>query len=82
VRSYEESCALLDRVVGRCIRVPAFGESVLSDPVAALREYELNEDELDDFRALCAEHREEAEEVWETVRSEMERLTSAEHPAY
>jgi hypothetical protein len=81
MRSYEESCALLDQVVGRCIRVPAFGKALLSDPVAALREYELNEDELDDFRALCDEHREEAREVWETIRAEMERLTSAGQPA-
>jgi hypothetical protein len=71
MRSYDESCSIIDRIVGRCIRIPEFASSVLSDPEAALKEYNLNEDELDDFRALCAGHREEAGEVWETVRADM-----------
>jgi hypothetical protein len=51
--------------------MPEFGSSVLLDPEVALREYDLNEDELDDFRALTAGHREEAAEVWESVRAGM-----------
>jgi hypothetical protein len=71
MRSYDESCSLIDEIVGRCIRIPEFASSVLSDPEVALKEYGLNEDELDDFRALSAGHREEAGEVWETVRTGM-----------
>ena len=71
MRSYDESCALLDRVVGRCVRDPAFAASVLEDPESALAEYHLNEDELDDFRSLKARHREEAAEAWHAIRNGM-----------
>jgi hypothetical protein len=71
MRTYDESCALLDRVVGRCVRDAAFAASVLEDPESALAEYELNEDELDDFRSLKARHREEAAEAWHAIRSGM-----------
>jgi hypothetical protein len=67
-RSYEESCALLDQIVGRCVRDVEFGSAVLSDPETALLEYDLNEDELDDFRALRARHRDEAAESWAAIR--------------
>jgi hypothetical protein len=71
MRSYEESCALLDGIVGRCIREADFAERVLADPEAALREYQLEEHELDDFRELKKDHREEAAEGWRTIRERM-----------
>lgn len=43
----------MDGIVGRCIREPEFGRRVLEDPATTLAEYGLNEDELDDFRALA-----------------------------
>jgi hypothetical protein len=72
VRSYEESCGLLDRIVGRCVRDGAFASAVLEDPEGALAEYELNDDELDDFRALAARHRDEAAEGWAAIREAIE----------
>jgi len=71
MRTYDESCALLDRVVGRCVRDAAFAASVLENPESALAEYELNEDELDDFRSLKARHRDEAAEAWHAIRTGM-----------
>jgi hypothetical protein len=68
MRTYEESCTLLDGIVGRCVREAPFASAVLDDPAAALKEYELNADELDDFLALRADHREEAEETWRSIR--------------
>jgi hypothetical protein len=73
-RSYEESCALLDQIVGRCVREPQFSERVLADPGEALREYALTEDELDDFHALRAGHLAEAIEVWAAIRARMGEL--------
>jgi hypothetical protein len=64
---------MLDRIVGRCVRDPVFGEAVLVDPERALEEYELNTDELDDFRALAAEPN-GARVVWAGIREAMERL--------
>ena len=72
MRSYEESCALLDQIVGRCVRDAGFASAVLGDPDGALAEYELNEDELDDFRALRARHRDEAYEGWAAIRDAIE----------
>ena len=74
MRSYEESCELIDRIVGRCVREAQFASFVLSDPEAALKDYDLNEDELDDFRALRAGHQSEAEEGWEAIRERMAAL--------
>jgi hypothetical protein len=74
VRNYEESCALLDRIVGRCVRDEAFATRVLDDPVSALAMYELNQDELDDFLALKAGHRREAEQGWAEIRAAMASL--------
>jgi hypothetical protein len=54
IRTAEESLRLIDRLVGRCVRDAEFAAAVLTDPDAALREYALTEDELDDFRALSA----------------------------
>ena len=76
MRSYEESCALLDGIVGRCIREADFAERVLSDPEAALREYQLEEHELDDFRELKKDHREEAAQGWRAIRERMAELQS------
>jgi hypothetical protein len=53
-RTVEESLVLIDRIVGRCVREPEFAAAMLADPDATLVGYALNEDELDDFRALSA----------------------------
>jgi hypothetical protein len=74
MRTYEESCALLDQIVGRCVRDAEFAAFVLADPEAALKEYELNEDELDDFRALRDRHRDEAAETWAAIRDGLETI--------
>lgn len=74
MRTYEESCARLDPIVGRCVRDVAFATSVLGDPEGALKEYELNEDELDDFRSLRDGHREEAAEGWNAIRIGLEMV--------
>jgi len=44
---------LMDTIVGLCIRDLEFGKSVLEDPVSALAEFDLEQDELDDFLALA-----------------------------
>lgn len=67
-RSYDESCVLLDGIVGRCARDAAFAQAVVADPVEALADYQLEEHELDDFRALSASHGDEALEAWAAVR--------------
>jgi hypothetical protein len=68
----EERLALLDTIVGRCVRDRAFADRVLSDPDEALREYALDEGELDDFRALAASRRDEAIAVWAALRAALE----------
>jgi hypothetical protein len=70
-RSYEQSCALLDGIVGRCIRDPAFSRQVLEEPATALRDYNLTAEELDDFLALQAGHAAEAEQVWTAIRTRL-----------
>jgi len=80
MRSYEESCALIDRIVGRCIREAEFAPFVLSDPEAALKDYDLNEDELDDFRALRAGHQKEAGEGWAAIRERIRALSNTIQP--
>lgn len=72
MRTYEESCRLLDEIVGRCVRDAEFAVSVLTDPEIALKEYELNEDELDDFRALKNRHFDETKEGWSALRISLE----------
>ena len=76
MRSYEESCAMVDRIVGRCIREADFASATLADPDTALRDYHLNKGELSDFQVLHAEHREEAGQIWATIRNRMEALRS------
>jgi hypothetical protein len=44
---------------------------VLDDPDGTLAEYDLNEDELDDFRILAAEHREYCLKGWKILREAM-----------
>lgn len=73
-RSYEQSCSLLDQIVGRCVRDPEFSSRVLENPQAALSEYALTDHELDDFLALKAGHSAEAAQVWEAIRARMEEL--------
>jgi hypothetical protein len=53
-RTANESVRLIDRLVGRCVREPGFAAAVLANPDVALCEYELSQDELDDFRVLSA----------------------------
>jgi len=53
-----ERILVLDGIVGRCIRDLDFGRRVLENPDLALVDYDLTEDELDDFRALAALRRE------------------------
>jgi len=49
---------MIDLLVGRCVRDPEFAAAVLADPEAALSEYALSEDELEDFRVLSkGDHR-------------------------
>jgi len=81
MRTYEESCALLDRVVGRCVRDESFAAAVLENPEAALEEYQLNEDELDDFRSLKARHREEAAQTWTAIRTGMAQVRARQQQA-
>lgn len=76
MRTYQESCTLLDGIVGRCVRESDFAAAVLDDPAAALREYDLNGDELDDFLALRADHKDEAAETWKTIR---EHIAAPDH---
>lgn len=68
MRTYEQSCAYLDAIVGRCVRDDAFAEGVLDCPEAALAEYALTDDEMDDFRAITTRHREEARSAWASLR--------------
>ena len=79
MRTFEQSCRLLDEIVGRCVRDMAFAASVLDDPESALLEYELEEHELDDFRALRARHRDEAREGWAAIRAGLKVRLSCDH---
>jgi hypothetical protein len=75
-RTYDESCVLLDRIVGRCVRDRDFASMVLNDPRAALREYGLSGHELDDFLALQQGYADEAAQVWEAIRKKLIMLQS------
>jgi hypothetical protein len=74
MRTYEESCTLLDGIVGRCVREAEFASRVLDNPEPALKEYDLNGDELDDFLALRASHREGADKAWTSIRQRIAAL--------
>jgi hypothetical protein len=76
-RSYEESCKLLDQIVGRCVRDPQFSTRVLADPREALREFDLNEDEMEDFLILKDGHLTEAVAVWDAVRERLKKPDGA-----
>ncbi|KMO29887.1 hypothetical protein [Methylobacterium aquaticum] len=76
-RTYAQSCALLDGIVGRCVRDAAFSRQVLADPEAALAPFALTADEMEDFLILRAEHLGEAERVWTTIR---DRLAAGRGP--
>jgi hypothetical protein len=74
-RTTEESLSVIDRVIGRCLRDRPFAEAVLENPEVALAAYGLQEDEMDDFRALKKNDREEALRGWAEVRMTLpERL--------
>lgn len=68
MRTIEQSTALIDQIIGRCVREADFGERVLRDPAQALAEYQLNQAELDDFLALKAQYAEEAAMHWANLR--------------
>ncbi|WP_434427084.1 hypothetical protein [Nannocystis pusilla] len=81
MRSFAESCALLDSIVGRCVREPEFAERVLDEPEAALAAYGLARHELDDFLALAGDHKQEAAETWAAIRAGIEaRRRARRHP--
>lgn len=73
-RTYEESCAVLDEIVGRCVRDLDFGCRVLEDPATALEPFHLHQHELDDFLTLRRDHRDRAAAGWESIRTAMEAL--------
>jgi hypothetical protein len=68
VRTVDDSIALIDTIVGRCVRDHDFARKVMEDPETALAEYRLNSGELDDFIALKAQMGGTALEVWEALR--------------
>ncbi|HXU69377.1 MAG TPA: hypothetical protein VN947_08610 [Polyangia bacterium] len=68
MRTTEESCAIIDRISGRCVREPEFAARVMADPAGALIEYDLEPDELEDFVVLQQRHRDEALRGWARVR--------------
>lgn len=76
-RSYEQSCKLLDQIVGRCVRDPGFSALVMSDPREALREFDLTEDEIEDFLILKEDHFAEASQVWSAIRERLEKKAGA-----
>ena len=69
MRTFEESCACLDEIVGKCVRDAGFAAAVLDKPEVALAAYGLTEDEMDDFRALSKGHREDARQGWANLRA-------------
>jgi hypothetical protein len=75
----DERLKLLDTIVGRCIRDLDFGDRVLRDPEAALVSYDLDEDEMDDFRAL-ARYADEARPRWQQIHDLFYRAAPAEGP--
>jgi hypothetical protein len=81
MRTVAESTALIDRIVGRCVRDAAFAEQLLLDPEHALAEYRLTEGELEDFRALRATHAREARAQWAILRSILYRRCDDATPA-
>jgi hypothetical protein len=76
-RSYEQSCKLLDQIVGRCVRDPHFSAQVMADPRAALQAFNLTEDELEDFLILQDGHLAEATQVWSAIRDRLVKRDGA-----
>jgi hypothetical protein len=68
MRTTEQSIALIDEIIGRCVREAEFADRVLRDPDRALAEYQLEEDEIGDFRALRAKTADEAIVQWTHLR--------------
>jgi hypothetical protein len=71
-RTVEESCKLIDIIVGRCVREPDFALAVLDDPEQALREYSLSEEELEDFTALSKRDHAAILSGWDELRNRIE----------
>ena len=71
MRTVEESIALIDKIVGRCIREPEFGRAVIDDPETALRDYQLNKEEMGDFLALRVKVGEDAISYWRDMKAAM-----------
>jgi hypothetical protein len=65
---FDERLALMDGIVGRCLRESDFGRQVLEDPETALKGYALSEEEMNDFRAL-AKHRDSVLRTWAELRA-------------
>lgn len=75
MRTYEESCLVLDQIVGKCVRDAEFAAAVLDNPERALASYQLTDDEMDDFRALKRGHQDEASRGWAEIRDAMDGLS-------
>lgn len=72
MRTFEQSTRLIDEIVGRCVREPAFARAVIHDPEQALAvDYALNEAEMKDFLALRAQLGEEAVVQWQHLRESL-----------
>jgi hypothetical protein len=71
MRTFEQSTRLIDEIVGRCVREPAFGRAVIHDPEQTLAAYALNEAEMKDFLALRAQLGDEALGQWAQLRASL-----------
>lgn len=68
MRDTAASVALIDGIVGRCVRDPAFARAVISDPRSALAGYGLDEGEEADFLALREKVGAAALAAWSSLR--------------
>jgi hypothetical protein len=68
MRTVEQSTALIDEIVGRCVREADFAARVLENYEEALAEYRLNRAELDDFKALREQYASQAAAHWALLR--------------
>lgn len=71
MRDVSESIALIDNIVGRCVRDPEFARAVIADPRAALASYGLNAGEEADFLALSEKLGASALETWAGLRDSL-----------
>lgn len=68
MRDSVASTALIDGIVGRCVRDPEFAQAVISDPRSALAGYGLDEEEEADFLALREKVGTGALTTWSALR--------------